>query len=544
MVTNGEWEQYVDLVINPLHYKEGEVKKFRGDNLVTGFLAKSQNIPLQVDPAEVALNTFLECEADCARFNDWMRKLDPESDDARRLFQVKRVFNTIMGDLSPKMVEYMSNNFGIGQGSTTSTSMGGRPQFAKFGGSPHLTESLIPFYKAILGDRWHEIARNPKIVKGNRYSDVAKSAKTRRPICIEPDLNVYGQKGIGRGIRRRLALCGNSINTQTRNQEMARRAYSDGLCTIDLKGASERIARLLVDFLNDDRWRHIMNLFRSPETRMPNKEYILLEKYSSTGNGFTFELETAIFLAAVRTVVPVERWDDCSVYGDDIICPSEFYSDVVDLLNLMGFVVNEKKSFKEGLFFESCGTDYFIGQPVRACYARGTTTADDEGNLTSVPYALRLANKIRLMCNRFGYGLYCDSVHHKTWKLAVGFVPTGYRKCRVPAHLGDVGLIADFNEGRNNRKRLPDWLEGWSIKTLHVPPSFCESRSRSARLYTLRSAGSRSEDLLKTKIGLIRDGFCITSPFYNRFPLRGLFGMPRPLYIPVSYWDSGFEWSK
>jgi hypothetical protein len=56
----------------------------------------------------------------------------------------------------------------------------------------------------------------------------------------------------------------------------------------------------------------------------------------------------------------------CSVYGDDIICPSEIYYLVTDILQSLGFKVNTGKSFSSGIYYESCGVEYCRGFRINA----------------------------------------------------------------------------------------------------------------------------------------------------------------------------------
>jgi len=99
---------------------------------------------------------------------------------------------------------------------------------------------------------------------------------------------------------------------------------------------------------------------------------------STMGNGFTFPMQTILFSAIVRSVYRVlgvppsdgklnQTW---SVFGDDIIVRPKAYDIVVRILKLLGFSVNEKKSFKEGFFKESCGLDAFKGVDIRGVYLK------------------------------------------------------------------------------------------------------------------------------------------------------------------------------
>lgn len=90
------------------------------------------------------------------------------------------------------------------------------------------------------------------------------------------------------------------------------------------------------------------------------------------GNGYTFELESLIFLSLTRAACDVfgVNSSDVSVYGDDIICPSDVVPLLIQVLNLVGFEVNHSKSFVAGPFRESCGKDWFLGELVRPLFIK------------------------------------------------------------------------------------------------------------------------------------------------------------------------------
>lgn len=100
--------------------------------------------------------------------------------------------------------------------------------------------------------------------------------------------------------------------------------------------------------------------------------WIQLEKFSSMGNGFTFELETLIFWALVESLRDLrsQTGGRVSVYGDDIVCPSDIATDLIELLDFCGFEVNTKKSHWAGLFRESCGEHFFRGKNVTPIYQK------------------------------------------------------------------------------------------------------------------------------------------------------------------------------
>jgi hypothetical protein len=90
------------------------------------------------------------------------------------------------------------------------------------------------------------------------------------------------------------------------------------------------------------------------------------------GNGYTFELETLLFLAICHAAAKLHGecgYDlinnkEMSVYGDDIIVPHRMSDTVVSLLRFFGFSLNPRKTFLTGSFRESCGGDFFNGREV------------------------------------------------------------------------------------------------------------------------------------------------------------------------------------
>jgi hypothetical protein len=153
---------------------------------------------------------------------------------------------------------------------------------------------------------------------------------------------------------------------------LAQIGSNDGsLATIDLSSASDTVAREVVRFLMPESWYERLDLCRSKVGELDGK-WLRYEKFSSMGNGFTFELETLIFwglaIACVRSC-GLET-DKVRVYGDDIIVPVDAYDFLVEVLSYCGFTTNSSKSYKSGAFRESCGKDYFNGHEVRPFFQK------------------------------------------------------------------------------------------------------------------------------------------------------------------------------
>lgn len=209
-----------------------------------------------------------------------------------------------------------------------------------------------------------------RVVRGNRCVMVPKSSSTHRTIAAEPTGNGFLQAGVGRYFRMRLKLFGVDLDDQTINQMLCKFAVAFNLATIDLSMASDTLCRLLVDLLLPPKWTAYLEDLRSPYSFFQGK-WVRLEKFSSMGNGFTFELETLIFWALCSVIC-----DDGLVfaYGDDIIVSTTKADEVIDGLRYFGFSPNKEKSFSKGLFRESCGRHYFKGVDVTPVYQKKLVT--------------------------------------------------------------------------------------------------------------------------------------------------------------------------
>lgn len=248
----------------------------------------------------------------------------------------------------------------------------------KLGHPPSESFGCIPYEtKVRLADSILALAEE------NKVTFVPKDASTDRAIAVEPMMNVMVQLSIGSCLKERLRRAGCDLSDQTRNQSLALEgSVDDGVyspCTIDLEMASDTVCRELVAELLPEDWFSLMDATRSRWGVDPGGSIIEWEKFSSMGNGFTFELESLIFYALSQSVSdligtsdwysetfgPTYRYGQVSVYGDDIIVPRTCEALLRSVLRFVGFRVNETKSFREGPFRESCGADFFNGFPVR-----------------------------------------------------------------------------------------------------------------------------------------------------------------------------------
>jgi len=212
---------------------------------------------------------------------------------------------------------------------------------------------------------------------------VPKTMKSPRIIAVEPTAMQYAQQGVLRVFRD--CIKGSNLDTfiglddQTPNQRLAALGSLTGeLATLDLSEASDRVSLDAVSALLSDH-RHLHDAVmscRSTSAQMPSGEVIPLAKFASMGSALCFPMEAAVFLVAVFVAIeqdlgrPLTKQDIKSylgrvrIFGDDIIVPVDHVRSAIRQLEAYGLKVNERKSFWNGKFRESCGKEYYDGMDV------------------------------------------------------------------------------------------------------------------------------------------------------------------------------------
>lgn len=209
---------------------------------------------------------------------------------------------------------------------------------------------------------------------------VPKTFKSLRSIMPNTTIGSYMSFGLGEMIRRRLKRAGYDISTlQQRHKYLAREASVHGQhVTLDLSAASDSISVALVQRLFPKDWFDILTRSRIGVVELPDKRRIESQTFCTMGIGYTFPLQTLVFLSLLFAVQATmyDRLDrrTISVYGDDMIYAVRMHSQVLSVFEEVGFIVNIDKSFHEGHFRESCGGDYFRGVDVRPFQPRNGAT--------------------------------------------------------------------------------------------------------------------------------------------------------------------------
>lgn len=223
--------------------------------------------------------------------------------------------------------------------------------------------------------------RNGREIHSVRLVVVPKNYKTGRVIAPE---NVYRQALARRYfvIADRYLPAEVKLHDQSQNQLLALEgSLTGGLATLDLSSASDSLTPTLLKEILPPRFTSLMDKIL-PTHYVVNGKEKLLHGAATMGNSMTFWLESVVFLsiakAAVRYFHLFADLDDLidtdvikiSVYGDDIIVPTDSAATVMEWLVELGFIVNETKSYYErtGLYRESCGEEYYDGTNVSSRY--------------------------------------------------------------------------------------------------------------------------------------------------------------------------------
>lgn len=436
-------------------------KSFGPDYACSAYLSKYVGLNTGLDLEVIALQKFTTAEESCRETNQRFRRIatvaNPRLHEVLHLAQRK-----IAKLLGPYSTFCISNGYGWGPGATYELNRRRAQVDVKLSELPitvsrtalsmlrNEIERDLHWSASILGvmpeGPYSLLRHNFRLQDACRIETVPKNAKTHRVIAIEPRGNGFLQKGFGSYFRERLRKVGICLDDQGVNQNLAYRAWYDGLATLDLKAASDTVSKELVFHLLPYDWADALDSVRSRLAEMPDGTPVVLEKFSSMGNGFTFELESLLFWAISSAVRDLrDRSGVVAVYGDDIIVTSHLAPEVALTLQFCGFSLNDDKSFFDGPFYESCGKQYFQGVDVTPAYQKELPEPGLPG--------IRLGNRLMRLAFRLGSRRGLSRLVKPAWEAAHRLF--GFPELQIPFGTeGDdawLTLYSDFHFLRQKR---------------------------------------------------------------------------------------------
>lgn len=200
---------------------------------------------------------------------------------------------------------------------------------------------------------------------------VPKDSRGPRLISCEPVDYQWIQQGLGRAIselveRHPLTRDNVRFTDQQPNQFGALMGSVAGkYATLDLAEASDRVSLDLVRLLFPSNIVRCLEACRTSATVLPDGRVLPLNKFAPMGSSLCFPILSLV----VWSLLTAGTWDTGTregtyVYGDDVIVPTAYAGDAIELLETFGLKVNRDKSCIKGLFRESCGMDAYRGEDV------------------------------------------------------------------------------------------------------------------------------------------------------------------------------------
>jgi len=397
--------------------------RFHDDFSAISFLRKHRSLETGIDKKKVALDAFTLGESCCKetniRIKSYLQGKLPCPDE----YVLNGTIRKIALILQSFDIYSVLDNCRWGPGSTLSVNGKDTSSSSKFDVDRDITRDAYYLYKDCLTSAYPhwEGLNDPNFVVGNKIVTVPKNAKTDRTIAVEPGLNSWIQLGIGSLIRKRLGRNGYNLNSDLKNKRgayLGSVGYS--LATVDFKMASDTLSSQMVELLLPPVWFQCLDAARSRYYSLENKVH-RSEKFSTMGNGFTFELESLIFVSLALAVCE-SMGADCeyvSIFGDDLVIPSQCVSKLTEMCSFLGFTINPQKSFSSGAFRESCGSYFFSGMDVKPYF--------NKTDLCNAKSLYRALNSIRALSHSRNANCGMDKCLYPVWSLVFHYLPASLR---------------------------------------------------------------------------------------------------------------------
>lgn len=350
---------------------------FRDIYQVLSFLSKIP-VPVTDKMRNDYVTSFLETEKETKAWR--VDRSNPVSRFARFLTRIQ----SDRLDLSPDNIQTLGRH---GPGAVYESLAGSDKNWFRYS-----SEQLDRYYS------WDRFIANPMMVFDlddsarcherfiqSRLTLVPKTWKGPRGVYISPTSAVFVQIGQDMALkewcsRSWLRWCYDPVSQEPSRELAYMGSYGGHVATLDLSNASDRVPLSLINYLFHRQDYLALASTRPVYVWLPNGDKHKMAMLAPMGDGKTFSALTVvcavISLAAIlvaKGYLParpphIEVIESLAkrirVFGDDIIVPTEYYSDVCTALEAHNLRVNIRKSFGSGHFRESCGMDAYKGVDV------------------------------------------------------------------------------------------------------------------------------------------------------------------------------------
>jgi hypothetical protein len=331
---------------------------------------------------------------------DWtglFREELPESSFRQRaedftvLNKIQQVADIVFGSFDEFDADWYSTfQYSLGKGSGFKHGPGAVAERLKnwekfqFPNWPHKLEGAFPFH--LCGTTpYSGVGQPPNHEVAARLIAVPKTAKGPRLIAAEPTSHQWCQQLLLRFLFDQCrAFFGThfiDFKDQGKSGSMVLQASFDReLATVDLSDASDRLTCWTVERMirKNPSLLHALHAARTRYVRdevSDELNFLSLRKFASQGTATTFPIMSLVMLCialgitfskheAVTRASIMRRRTQVRVFGDDIIIPKHGYARLVRAMELLELKVNEAKSYVNGHFRESCGTDGYMGYEI------------------------------------------------------------------------------------------------------------------------------------------------------------------------------------
>lgn len=426
----------LDAKKNLLPYES--ISEYRAFFQANALFSKADDLPALPGLAEKALQDFLDCEQLNRETN--IRFLT-KAVSSPLIYQTSQIITDILGNYSELD---MAQNLRFGPGVSSSC----RGSMATLAHKLEADITCTPRSREIVERTFKHFFQYYYLLKPissaeqyNIFTTVPKTFKQERGICIGQHGNIIVQLAYGAQLRQKFKRCVDLNKAADFHQYLVEKKWRE-IATIDLKSASQMIARRAVQAVWPEQWLSVMDDLREEYTKLPDGSLNYNQHYSAMGNGFTFEMESILFysLAKAAMLNAGLNWKYLSIFGDDIIVDKECAPTVIKALEEFGFIPNVDKTYLDGPFKESCGVDTLRGRNIRPIFLRNLTN----GKRYEVLYTL--ANNIARMAVNSGDGLCLDARFYRAWVRVVREIPKHWR------HYSN-GTDPSYREGKYHRIR-------------------------------------------------------------------------------------------